>query len=158
MPQAVLIAPATTADLPEVRAMLHEYAAWVGIDLGFQAFAQEVAGLPGDYAPPAGALLIARHQTDIVGMVAYRRRDDRTAEMKRLFVRPAARGLGAGEQLVDGIIAAARRAGYERMVLDTLPAMTSAQRLYERVGFRDTDAYYDSPVAGTRYMSLTLSV
>ena len=158
MTETVRITPATPADLREVRAMLHEYAAWVGIDLGFQAFAQEVAALPGDYAPPAGALLIARHRADIVGMVACRRRADRTAEMKRLFVRPAARGLGAGEQLVGGIIAAARKAGYQRMVLDTLPAMTSAQRLYERLGFRDTDAYYDSPVAGTRYMSLTLSV
>lgn len=150
------VAEARTTDLDALREMLHEYAAWLAIDLSFQDFAREVAELPGDYAAPHGALLMARVADEPVGMVAYRRLDRDRAEMKRLYVRPTARGTGVGRLLIEHIITAARRSGYQTMVLDTLPVMHSAQRMYEQFGFRDTPPYYDSPIRGTRYMALTL--
>ena len=136
--------------------MLHEYAAWIGLDLSFQHFAQEVQGLPGDYEPPAGALLIARVDDEPAGMVALRRKTDARCEMKRLFVRSEARGLGLGRQLAERIIAEARARGYTEIILDTLPMMKDAQRMYERLGFVDIEPYYDSPVEGTRFMLLDL--
>jgi putative acetyltransferase len=138
--------------------MLREYAAWLKIDLSYQDFAFELESLPGRYVPPTGALFVARLGVDVVGMVAFRQRDDTTAEMKRLFVRPAARGARIGQLLVERIIEAARNAGYRTMVLDTLPVMGSAQRMYEAFGFQDVPPYYESPVPGTRYMALPLSV
>lgn len=159
MPPAIQVSEATPADLPKVRAMLQEYAKWLAIDLSFQDFAQEVAGLPGDYARRlGGALFVARVGTEVVGMVAFRRRDDTTAEMKRLYVRTSVRQAGVGRLLVARIIDKAREDGYHQMVLDTLPVMNPAQRLYESFGFRDVPAYYPSPVPGTRYMALALSV
>lgn len=136
--------------------MLHEYAAWIGLDLSFQHFAQEVQGLPGDYEPPSGALLIARVDDEPAGMVALRRKSDARCEMKRLFVRSEARGLGLGRQLAERIIAEARARGYTEIILDTLPMMKDAQRMYERLGFVDIEPYYDSPVEGTRFMLLDL--
>ncbi len=136
--------------------MLHEYAAWIGLDLSFQHFAQEVQGLPGDYEPPSGALLIARVDDEPAGMVALRRKSDARCEMKRLFVRSEARGLGLGHQLAERIIAEARARGYTEIILDTLPMMKDAQRMYERFGFVDIEPYYDSPVEGTRFMLLDL--
>ena len=136
--------------------MLHEYAAWIGLDLSFQHFAQEVQGLPGDYEPPSGALLIARVDDEPAGMVALRRKSDARCEMKRLFVRSEARGLGLGRQLAERIIAEARARGYTEIILDTLPMMKDAQRMYERFGFVDIEPYYDSPVEGTRFMLLDL--
>lgn len=144
------------ADLAAIREMLHEYAAWIGLDLSFQHFAQEVQGLPGDYEPPSGALLIARVDDEPAGMVALRRKSDARCEMKRLFVRSEARGLGLGRQLAERIIAEARARGYTEIILDTLPMMKDAQRMYERLGFVDIEPYYDSPVEGTRFMLLDL--
>jgi GNAT superfamily N-acetyltransferase len=158
MASVPLISEATPGDLAEVRTMLDEYAGWLGIDLSYQDFAHEVADLERRYFPPQGRLLIARIDSRVVGMVAYRERDAATAEMKRLYVRGDARRAGVGRLLVEGIIAAAREAGYSRMLLDTLPVMSSAQRLYESVGFKDVPPYYDSPIPGTRYMALALSV
>jgi len=151
-----VITPAVAADLGEVRAMLKEYAAWVGVDLCFQNFTQELANLPGDYAPPDGALLVARGDTGLIGMVAMRRRDRNRVEMKRLFVRDAARGTGLGRRLADRIIVEARARGYREICLDTLPVMADAQRLYTRLGFQDIAPYYTSPIEGTRFMSLPL--
>ena len=111
---------------------------------------------PGDYAPPGGDLLLARLNGDPVGVVGFRRLDEDRAEMKRLFVRPAARGTGAGRLLVARVIEAARARGYKTMVLDTLPVMQAAQRMYEEFGFRDIPPYYESPIAGTRYLALDL--
>jgi putative acetyltransferase len=156
MPLTPVVAEFATADLPEVRAMLREYATWLGIDLSYQDFAFELESLPGRYVPPTGALYVARLGDDVVGMVAFRQRDAATAEMKRLFVRPAARGARIGHLLVERIIAAAREARYQTMVLDTLPVMGSAQRMYESFGFEDISPYYESPVPGTRYMALRL--
>ena len=145
------------ADLPAVRALLQEYAAWIGLDLSFQGFTREVQELPGDYAPPGGDLYIARNGADTVGMVAFRARANGRAEMKRLFVRPSARGSGVGRVLVQHVIDAARARGYTHMILDTLPVMQDAQRMYERLGFRDIAPYYDSPIAGTRFLELDLT-
>lgn len=117
---------AQTADMELAAALFREYQQAIGVDLGFQGFEEELAGLPGKYAPPRGALLIAHVGSDAAGCVAMRPLDDRIVEMKRLYVRPASRGTGLGRRLAEAIIAAAKSAGYERMRLDTLGTMTEA--------------------------------
>ena len=151
-----VIAPAGPGDLAAIREMLAEYAAWTGVDLAFQHFAQEVQGLPGDYEAPTGALLIARLEGQPAGMVALRARKDGQCEMKRLYVRPEARGVRLGRLLAERIIEEAKARGYRTMLLDTLPIMKDAQRLYVELGFVDIAPYYDSPIEGTRFMSLDL--
>jgi GNAT superfamily N-acetyltransferase len=146
------ISIATDEDLDDVRAMLREYVTWLGLDLGYQDFSREFDGLPGAYGPPSGALLIAREEGRTMGMVALRRLDESRCEMKRLYVRPDARGSGLGKRLIDRIVDEARQRGYREMYLDTLPVMSGAQRLYQREGFEDIEPYYTSPVPGTRFM------
>lgn len=114
------------------------------------------AGLPGAYAPPGGLLLVAARGAGLVGTIAYRRVDEGTCEMKRLFISPEARGLGLGRALITRAIADARAAGYGRMRLDTLPVMREAQAMYEAFGFRDIPPYYASPIPGTRFMARAL--
>lgn len=143
-------------DVATVRELLREYERALGVDLCFQGFAEEVAGLPGDYAPPRGLLLLARNGSDIAGCIALRPVNDDTCEMKRLYVRDAFRASGLGRRLVERVIATAQALGYRRMVLDTLPTMVSAQRLYESFGFRDIAAYRHNPIAGTRFLGLEL--
>ena len=150
------IRPAEAGDIPEVRAMLKEYVGWIGLDLAFQEIDAELDGLPGDYAPPLGALLVASDGTLLVGMIGLRPIDDRICEMKRLFVRPEARGRGLARQLIDSILAEARRLKYHEIRLDTLPMMGDAQNLYVAMGFADIEAYYDTPIAGTRFMAKRL--
>lgn len=150
------ISAADEADLPAVRALLREYEDALGVSLAFQDFDREVRDLPGDYAPPPGALLVARDDGLTVGCVALRPLDASTCEMKRLYVRPTLRGHGAGRRLAEAVIAEARRIGYERMRLDTLPGMEDAQALYDRLGFRDIAPYRDNPVQGTRFLELDL--
>ena len=149
--------PATFPDdLKTVRALLREYEAEMEIDLCFQGFEQELAALPGDYAPPRGRLLLAEVEGAVAGCVALRPLDVETCEMKRLYSRPAFRGRRVGRALAEAIIAEARRIGYARMRLDTLPVMTEAQALYGRLGFVDIAPYRENPVAGARYMELVL--
>jgi GNAT superfamily N-acetyltransferase len=148
----MIIRPATPADLDEIRALLREYAAWLEVDLCFQNFEQELAGLPGDYAPPRGRLLIAEG----AGCVALRAIDSEVCEMKRLYLRPEHRGSGLGRRLVQAIIDEARSAGYRRMRLDTMPKMDSAQRLYASLGFREIAAYRYNPEPGARFLELAL--
>jgi GNAT superfamily N-acetyltransferase len=148
----MIIRPATPADLDEIRALLREYAAWLEVDLCFQNFEQELAGLPGDYAPPRGRLLIAEG----AGCVALRAIDSEVCEMKRLYLRPEHRGLGLGRRLVQAIIDEARSVGYRRMRLDTMPKMDSAQRLYASLGFREIAAYRYNPEPGARFLELAL--
>lgn len=146
------------ADLETARALLREYAEGIGIDLSFQGFEAELAGLPGDYAGPGGVLLLAVVGEEPAGCVAVRRWDATACEMKRLFVRVAQRGRGLGEDLARAAIDWARGAGYARMRLDTLPSMAGAQRLYARLGFREVPAYRFNPVEGARFMELRLGV
>jgi ribosomal protein S18 acetylase RimI-like enzyme len=136
--------------------MLKEYVDWIGLDLAFQEIDAELDGLPGDYAPPLGALLVASNDTLLVGMIGLRPIDDRICEMKRLFVRPEARGRGLATQLIHSILAEARRLKYHEIRLDTLPMMGDAQNLYVAMGFADIEPYYDTPIAGTRFMALQL--
>lgn len=139
-----------------VRSLFMEYQTRLGIDLCFQGFDAELKGLPGDYAPPRGRLLLASLGGAPVGCVALRAVQGPRCEMKRLFVRPAGRGLGVGRALVARVMDEARAIGYAEMVLDTLPMMTEAQTLYHALGFRDIPAYRVNPVAGARYLGRSL--
>lgn len=152
------IVSATSPDHIEVaRTLFLEYADSLGVDLCFQDFGTELAGLPGDYAAPRGALLLALDGENRLGCVAVRPLQwPEVAEMKRLYVRPAGRGQGLGRRLAEAAIDFARETGYSAMRLDTLPEMIGAIALYESLGFRGTDAYRFNPVEGTRYLELDL--
>jgi GNAT superfamily N-acetyltransferase len=143
-------------DLEEVRTLFTEYAEWVAVDLSFQGFAEELAGLPGEYVAPHGTLLLGVVDGAPAGCVGVRRWRSGVCEMKRLYTRSTFRGHGCGLFLAKQAIGWAAGAGYERMVLDTLPSMTTAQGLYERLGFRDISPYRFNPVPGTRFMELQL--
>lgn len=140
--------------LQEVRDLLQEYVAWIGLDLSFQDFDAELAALPGEYVAPRGTLLLGLVDGRAGGCVAVHPWEGEACEMKRLYVRPEAQGTGLGRALAARAIAWSREAGYRRMLLDTLPAMTSAQRMYERIGFRDIEPYRANPVPGARFMAL----
>jgi len=154
-PVPLSIAPATSdADLAAVGGLVDAYAASLGHDLCFQGFDAERADLRAAYAAP-GALLLARDADDVpVGCVAVRDRGAGTAEMKRLYVAPAARGTGLGRRLAEAAVRHAANAGFRRLVLDTLATMTPAISLYRSMGFRDTAPYYDNPLAGAVYLAL----
>jgi GNAT superfamily N-acetyltransferase len=143
-------------ELSIVRTLFREYADALGVDLCFQHFDDELATLPGAYAPPSGRLLVALRDEDPVGTVALRRIDATSCEMKRLYVRPRARGEQLGRGLAERICAEARAAGYARICLDTLPSMVSAQRLYAALGFEPIAPYVFNPIAGTVYLALAL--
>ena len=140
-----------------VRELLEEYQTSLGISLCFQNFDKELAGLPGDYRPPTGRLILALENEQVAGCVALRGIDKSVCEMKRLFVRPHFRGLGLGRKLTDFIIEQARQIGYERMRLDTLPGkMDKAIALYRSLGFLEIAPYYRNPVEGATFMELNL--
>jgi putative acetyltransferase len=141
------IIPATTAShIEAARELFLEYATWLNVNLCFQGFEQEVATLPGKYAPPRGSLLLVKDGDRAVGCIALRPLEDGVCEMKRLFVRREAQGHRLGERLVNAIIAEARRLNYSAMRLDTLPGkMDRAIELYRRVGFREIPPYYENP-------------
>jgi ribosomal protein S18 acetylase RimI-like enzyme len=143
---APLIADADDVEL--VRTLFREYGASLGVDLSFQGFDEEVAALPAGY----DALLVA----GAVGCVGVRPLEPGVCEMKRLYVRPAGRGAGLGRALALAAIERARTLGYERMRLDTLPAMGVAQELYASLGFVEIEPYRHNPIAGSRYLELDL--
>lgn len=144
------------ADLPAVRALFLEYAAGLGFDLCFQDFETELATLPGKYAPPAGRLLLAWHGAETVGCVALRPVDGDACEMKRMYVRSSARGLQVGRRLAVRICDEARDAGYRRMLLDTLPSMSAAVRLYTALGFKPVEPYVFNPIEGAIFLGRDL--
>jgi len=144
-------------DLEAAIALFYAYADFLGVDLTYQKFEQEMAAMPGKYAPPRGELLLARGKDGTaIGCVGLRPLENGACEMKRLYVTDKARGLGLGQALADAVVAAARRIGYGEMKLDTLPRLMPAIALYQRMGFRQIPAYYDTPIAGTLFFSLKL--
>ena len=152
------IAEALDAQAVEAcRRLFVEYQQGLGVSLCFQGFDHELATLPGDYARPRGRLLLARISGELAGCVALRPLADGAAEMKRLYVRAAFRGMGLGRTLAECAIDEARSLGYRALRLDTLPAMLEAQRLYAELGFVDTAPYNDNPVDGVRFLALDLA-
>jgi ribosomal protein S18 acetylase RimI-like enzyme len=139
-----------------VRALFREYADSLGFPLDFQGFDRELAELPGDYAPPRGMLLLAEVDGAAAGCAALRPFAGDVAELKRLYVRPAYRGLGLGRRLTETALADARDRGYRRVRLDTVPGMETAQALYVALGFREIRPYRPNPIPGARFLELEL--
>jgi ribosomal protein S18 acetylase RimI-like enzyme len=151
------IRPATwPRDLEVVRGLFSEYVESLDVDRYFQELEKELATLPGKYEAPAGRLLLAWREGQAVGCVALRPLDRGTCEMKRLYVRPQARGEQLGRRLAERVCAEAREAGYSRICLDTLPTMVSAQALYRSLGFVPVEPYVYDAVPGTRFLALDL--
>jgi putative acetyltransferase len=143
--------------IAQARELFLEYAQSLGFSLCFQNFDKELAELPGDYAPPAGRLLLAEYDAQLAGCVALHRLDDTICEMKRLYLRPQFRGHGLGRLLAERIIAEARQIGYERMRLDTVePVMKDAVAMYRKLGFKNIAAYRPNPNPGVLYLELQL--
>jgi GNAT superfamily N-acetyltransferase len=146
-----------TADqLAHVRALFEEYWASFGFTPCFQNFSAELAGLPGDYVPPAGRLALALVESQPAGCAALRRLDNARCEFKRLYVRPQYRGMSIGRQLLAWIVAEAKAAGCRELVCDTMPVMTDALAMYERAGFERTHPYSDHPTEGAIFLRLAL--
>jgi putative acetyltransferase len=154
----VTIRQASTAeDLAEARRLFEEYAASLGVNLDFQRFGQELADLPGGYGPPGGCLLLCLVDGEAAGCVGVRPLEGTTCELKRLYVRPAARGLALGRALAEEAIARATALGYERMRLDTLPSMDRARALYQALGFKSIPPYRNDPIPGMLYLERDLT-
>jgi len=153
---ALTISPAGAEAVPVVRELFVEYQRWLGYDLCFQGFADELAALPGCYAPPGGGLWLARSPTTVAGVVGMRGIDAEICELKRLWVRSPFRGRGLGKALSGRAIDAARAAGYQRMRLDTLARMTAARAIYRSLGFVEIEPYYPNPLDEVVYFELRL--
>ena len=160
IPQIELFTPTAPAQLAQVREIFREYAQGLGVDLCFQDFENELATLPGEYSAPRGTLLLAKVDGQLAGCCALRPMDaadyPNAAEMKRLYVRPALRGLGLGRQLAEAALDAARQGGYASVLLDTLDEMEAARALYEDLGFEEIPPYYHNPIAGAHYLKADL--
>ena len=146
----------TTADYAVGRAMFEEYARAIDVDLCFQDFAAELDRLSVMYAPPAGALLLARAGQEVAGCVGLRKLRDDICEMKRLYVTPSFRGRHLGRRMAEDIVRRAHELGYRTLVLDTLGTMEAAQGLYLSMGFKPATSYYVNPLPNVKYFSLDL--
>jgi putative acetyltransferase len=156
-PRLTLGQAESPAQIAQARELFLEYADSLGFSLCFQSFDQELAGLPGDYAPPDGRLLLAEYRDQLAGCVALHKLDSGTCEMKRLYLRPQLRGRGVGRALAEAVIAEARAIGYQKMRLDTVePVMPNAVAMYRRLGFVEIEPYRANPIAGALYMELAL--
>ncbi|MBP6338923.1 MAG: GNAT family N-acetyltransferase [Vitreoscilla sp.] len=159
-PEIQLLTPTTPEELDAAREIIREYAESMGFDLCFQNFEGEMAALPGDYAAPAGALLLAWVDGALAGCGAFRPLADvdyaNACEMKRLYVRKAFRRFGLGRQLAQALIDGATQAGYSAMLLDTLDDMEAARELYTSLGFEEVPPYYFNPIAGAHYLKVEL--
>lgn len=155
-----LVTPSSPQELEAVREIFREYAESLGIDLCFQNFEDELAQLPGEYAPPRGQLILAMVDGAVAGCCALRPLDGtdypNASEMKRLFVRKAFRGFGLGRELAEAILDTARQAGYGCVLLDTLDDMESARALYTDLGFEEIPPYYHNPIAGAHYLKVDI--
>jgi putative acetyltransferase len=140
--------------LNHIRILFSEYASSLSFDLSFQDFRKEVEELPGEYSPPDGCLLLASEHGSIAGCCALRRLSNDTCEMKRLYVRPGFRGKGTGKALAEAVIEEARRMGYRKMRLDTVPSMAQAIDLYRKLGFKEIRPYRFNPIPGALFMEL----
>lgn len=160
LPTLQLTTPGTPDELEAVRGIFREYADQLQVDLCFQQFDEELANLPGEYAPPRGALLLATVDGEVAGCCALRPLDaadyPNAAEMKRLYVRKPFRGFGLGRQLAEAALDAARQGGYATVLLDTLDDMEAARALYEDLGFEEIPPYYHNPIAGAHYLKADL--
>jgi ribosomal protein S18 acetylase RimI-like enzyme len=160
LPEIVLQVPASSAEFDAARELFLEYGAALGIDLGFQGFDDELAGLPGDYEAPAGILLLAYCDGELAGCGAVRpllQVDEANAcEMKRLYVRRAFRRFGLGRRLAEALLDHGRSAGYSVMFLDTLDDMEAARELYTSLGFEEVPPYYFNPLPGAHYLRVEL--
>ena len=156
-PRLTLTQVASPAQIEQARELFLEYAQSLGFSLCFQNFDQELAGLPGDYAPPGGRLLITTYRSQLAGCVALHRLEPGICEMKRLYLRPQFRGRGLGRVLAETVIAEARGMGCRKMRLDTVePVMPNAVAMYRRLGFKEIEPYRVNPIAGALYMELEL--
>jgi GNAT superfamily N-acetyltransferase len=151
-----IVAAQTDADLLAARELFVEYADYLGVDLGFQGFREELDGLPGAYAPPDGRLLLAVKDTRAVGCIAIRKLGDGICEMKRLYVKPAYRNRGLGRGLAEAAIAEARSVGYTKMRLDSLLSLKEAATLYRSLGFTEIPPYRYNPLPHAVFMELDL--
>ncbi len=151
-----IVEAGSSDELLQIRTLFEEYAKTLGSDPCLQDFSEELATLPGRYARPGGRLLLAMIEDKVAGCAALRSLDAETGEMKRVYVRPAFRGLGLGRMLAASILHESRVAGYRRVRLDTLPSMNQAQDLYRDLGFREIGPYGDNPVAGAVYLEVEL--
>jgi putative acetyltransferase len=153
----MLISRAQTPDqINEVRRLFREYERFLDVDLCFQSFEEELAGLPGKYGPPDGVLLMAMDGRQVAGCVALRKLEDGVCEMKRLYLRPQYRRRGLGRLLAERILSEAAALGYRVMRLDTLDKLKEAMGLYEAMGFRRREPYYGNPLPGVVYWELDL--
>jgi len=147
----------SAAQVAQARELFLEYERSLGVDLCFQNFEQELAGLPGHYAPPDGRLLLAEYEGQLAGCVALHKWESGVCEMKRLYLRPSFRGKRLGRVIAETVITEARSIGYERMRLDTIePIMKDAVEMYRKLGFREIAPYRANPMAGAMYMELQL--
>ena len=156
-PRLTLKQAESPEQIVQARELLVEYAESLGFSLCFQSFDQELAGLPGDYTPPDGRLLLAEYRGQLAGCVALHKLGPEICEMKRLYLRPQLRGKGVGRALAEAVIAEASKIGYKKMRLDTVePVMPNAVALYRRLGFIEIEPYRPNPITGALYMELTL--